>query len=87
MSGQLMEMKTDSVIRKNELAAKMRLEIERSPEIGRWGITAHWTNNGKTDAVDFRGWDDFKIFTPLGEIDSIGFLDPITAGVRRRGAR
>jgi hypothetical protein len=81
MRGQLDIMKTDSAIKKNDLAAKMTMVIERNIEAEGFSITARWTNNGKTDAIGFKGWDDFKIFTNKSEIETFPFLDPITSGV------
>jgi hypothetical protein len=60
--GQLTEMQTDSAIRRSELAATMRLEIDRRQNAGTWGITSLWMNIGKTNALNFMGWEDFKIF-------------------------
>jgi hypothetical protein len=81
LRGQLDVMKTDSVIKKNDLAAKMTMVIERNITAGEFTITAHWTNNGKTDAIGFKGWDDFKVFTDNNEMNSFPFSDPITSGV------
>ena len=61
LRGQLEEMKTESTFRRNELAAVMRLGIQREPSPGQWIITSQWINTGKTNA-DFSGWQYFKIF-------------------------
>jgi hypothetical protein len=69
MQGQLEEMQTESAIRRSELAAVMHLAVARQPSPGQWIITSQWTNTGKTNAVDFRAWEDFKIFRTAADYE------------------
>jgi hypothetical protein len=62
--GQLVEMQTDSIIRKNEIRA--RIQRNTTPEITATGLAEPTAliNIGKSDAQDFTGWNDIRFFEP-----------------------
>jgi hypothetical protein len=62
--GQLVEMQTDSIIRKNEIRA--RIQRHTTDEITATGLAEPTTliNIGKSDAQDFTGWNQMQFFEP-----------------------
>jgi hypothetical protein len=64
LSGQLQEMQTDSIIKKNEIRA--RIQRNTTTEITATGLAeaTGLINIGKSDAQYFTGWNDIRFFEP-----------------------
>jgi hypothetical protein len=71
MRGQLDEMQIDASIRRAELSATIKINL--NPASG-GGLTPSWINIGKTDAEHVRSWYQFKYFSNIDDLETFDFL-------------
>ena len=64
MQGQLDEMKVQSAITRNQVRAYLTLSYGKSSERDGIFVTPTFRNTGKSEATNFKGWDDRRFFTP-----------------------
>jgi hypothetical protein len=70
-NGQLVEMRDQSTLTRQQLRARIRLEFAQlagsdksDKAIDLWGITPNWQNGGNTEANNFSGWVSKQLFVP-----------------------
>jgi hypothetical protein len=74
MRGQLDEMKTSSAIWRSELTGVMLLDNARTTNSPTgWLTTPKWKNMGKTDVLDFKGWNHLQFFPSAEDVKKIEF--------------
>ena len=75
MRGQLDEMKINSTIWRSELTGVMQLDNARiSNSATGWLTTPKWKNIGKTDVLNFKGWNHLQFFLSVEDVKKIDFL-------------
>jgi hypothetical protein len=75
LRGQLEEMKTASAIWRSEFTGVMQLDnVRANNSPSGWLITSKWNNIGKTDVLNFKGWNHLQYFSSVEEVKKIDFL-------------
>ena len=75
LRGQLAEMKTASAIWRSEFTGVMQLDnVRANNSPSGWLITSKWNNIGKTDVLNFKGWNHLQYFPSVEEVKKIDFL-------------
>lgn len=75
LRGQLEEMKTASAIWRREFTGVMQLDnVRANNSPSGWLITSKWNNIGKTDVLNFKGWNHLQYFPSVEEVKKIDFL-------------
>jgi hypothetical protein len=75
LRGQLAEMKTASAIWRSEFTGVMQLDnVRANNSPSGWLITSKWNNIGKTDVLNFKGWNHLQYLPSVEEVKKIDFL-------------
>jgi hypothetical protein len=64
MSGQLEEMKVQSAITRNQVKAYLTFSYGKTSARNGIFVTPTFKNTGGSEAINFKGWDDKRLFSP-----------------------
>jgi cell division protein FtsB len=73
LRAQLDEMKTSSALLRSDFAGTMQLDNVRVNNSTGWFITPKWSNTGKTEVLNFKGWNHLQLFPSLEEFKRVDF--------------